>query len=310
MLKQILVQARGLGRQFGANRAIQDLDLTLRRGEVLGLLGLNGAGKSTALRLLTGTLAPSTGDVSICGWDLAEYPMRAKRHLGFLPDSPPLYPELRVDEYLRHCARLRRIRRSSLPSAVARAKSRCGLTDCGGRVIGNLSLGYRQRVAIAQAIVHDPEVVILDEPTTALDPVQVREVRQLLAHLSEHCGVVFSSHLLAEVAEVCTHVHILHEGRTVHVAHLDALGGPRGSGGCLRVVLETPPPSDEILTLPGIDSVEVLSHGRIRVHHAPGVDPSADLVSHACLGNWGLRELTPERPELEQLFVELTVGQG
>ena len=171
------ISARGLSRSFGSHVAVNNITLELKRGEVLGLLGPNGAGKTTTMQMLTGNLAPSSGAISICGIDLFDEPIAAKARIGYLPEVPPLYRELTVDEYLILAAKLHRVPRASRADAIAAAKQRCGLTDSGRKLIGTLSKGYQQRVGIAQAIVHRPDVVILDEPTIGLDPNQIREIR-------------------------------------------------------------------------------------------------------------------------------------
>jgi len=170
----ITLSARNLTRRFGQREVICGISLELRRGEVLGLLGHNGAGKSTILQMLSGALLPHSGQIEICGYDLARQPKEAKARIGFLPEMPPLYREMRVDDYLNYAARLHRTPRAQIAHALAETKRRCGLHDCGRKIIGTLSKGYQQRVGIAQAIIHNPEVIILDEPTVGLDPSQIR----------------------------------------------------------------------------------------------------------------------------------------
>ncbi len=301
--KQVLVHASGLSYAFDGQFAVDGLELTVRRGEVLGLLGPNGAGKSTALRLLTGTLAPDAGTITVCGYDLVEQPLQAKQHIGFLPERPPLYPELTADEYLMHCARLRRVRRRDAQAAVDAVKQRCGLEDCGRRRVGNLSLGFRQRVGIAQAIVHRPSVIILDEPTIGLDPVQNSQVRALLTDLAAESALVLSSHILTEVESVCTHVQILHRGRSVFTAPIGDLERDRRGPIWVRVVLRRPPDLEHLRSLPGIvDATD--SGGSVRRILCADKDPSLRaLLDAASKGDWGLMELAPERPELEQVFL-------
>lgn len=178
--EEILIQVDQVSRFYGPLRALDDISFEVKKGEVLGFLGPNGAGKSTTMQILSGNLAPSAGRVRICGIDMLDEPKRAKAMLGYLPDQPPLYRELTVDEYLLYCARLNRLPAGRRQSALDVAKQRCGLTEVGRRLIGNLSKGYRQRVGIAQAIIHSPAVVILDEPTVGLDPIQIREIRALI----------------------------------------------------------------------------------------------------------------------------------
>lgn len=210
-----MLHAHKLGRCYGPRVAVSALDLDLRQGEVLGLLGPNGAGKSTAMQLLSGNLAPSSGSVEICGVNLSAQPEAAKAHLGYLPEIPPLYRELAVGEFLRLAARLHRVPKAKLDAAVSQVLQRCGLDEVAKRLIGNLSKGYRQRLGIAQAIVHNPSVIILDEPTTGLDPLQIREIRELIATLGRTHGIILSTHILAEAEALCDRVLILRQGRAV-----------------------------------------------------------------------------------------------
>lgn len=211
----VTISARGLCRNFGTHAAVREINLELKRGEVLGFLGPNGAGKTTTMRMLTGNLAPSAGSVTICGIDLLDKPRDAKARIGYLPETPPLYRELTVDEYLRFAAKLHRVSNASIGCALDQAKQRCGLSDTGKRLIGALSKGYQQRVGIAQAIIHNPDVVILDEPTVGLDPNQMREIRTLIRELGTDRSVILSTHILPEVESVCDRVQIMHQGRMV-----------------------------------------------------------------------------------------------
>ncbi|SFW17629.1 ABC transporter ATP-binding protein [Nitrosovibrio sp. Nv17] len=219
--------ATNLVRDFGACSAVRGVSLVLAQGEVLGLLGPNGAGKTTLMRMLTGNLAPGSGSVEICGIDLRDRPLEAKAHLGYLPDVPPLYPELAVGEYLRFAAGLRRVPAAAIPAALDRVMRKCGLEGTGRRLIGALSQGYRQRLGIAQAILHEPDVIVLDEPTVGLDPAQIRTMRALIRELGTRHGVILSTHLLAEVESVCDRVQIMHRGSMVHQ---DTLAGLRRRG--------------------------------------------------------------------------------
>jgi ABC-2 type transport system ATP-binding protein len=207
--------ATGLSRYYSDHCAVDHLDVRLQKGEVLGLLGPNGAGKSTTMQMLTGNLAPSAGEIRINGIDLLDEPRKAKQQIGYLPEQPPVYRDLTVDEYLNYCARLRNVPAKDRKEAVERARERCGLQDVNKRLIGNLSKGYRQRVGIAQAILHNPAVVILDEPTVGLDPIQIREIRSLIRELGQEHGIILSTHILPEVQAVCDRVQILNHGKTV-----------------------------------------------------------------------------------------------
>ncbi|MEO1766967.1 ABC transporter ATP-binding protein [Thiobacter aerophilum] len=301
----VTVAARGLSRRYGAAVAVEPLDLELRRGEVLGLLGPNGAGKSTTLRMLTGNLAPSAGEIRICGIDLLAAPRAAKRHLGYCPETPPLYRELTVDEYLDFCARLHRVPSGRVHAAREQAKARCGLADMGRRLIAQLSKGYQQRVGIAQAIVHEPDVIILDEPTVGLDPHQMREIRVLIRELGTAHSVILSSHILSEVEAVCDRVLILHRGRVVFADRIEALKHFR-AGHALLVSFTRPPAVEALAALPGIVAVEPLETGLFRVRLMPDAGAPQAIARAAVEGDWGLTRLCPEHTTLEEVFVELT----
>lgn len=216
MSAPVTLSAHDLTRSHGAQLvAVSGVSLELRRGEVLGLLGHNGAGKSTTLQMLTGALPPDSGSVTICDFDLAEEPELAKACIGFLPEHPPLYKDMRVDDYLLFAARLHKVPTSRLDEALVQAKQRCGLQDCGRKIIGTLSKGYQQRVGIAQAIIHNPAVVVLDEPTVGLDPAQIRDIRTLIRELGDSSSVILSTHLLNEVENLCDRVMILQHGHLI-----------------------------------------------------------------------------------------------
>lgn len=203
-------------RRFGNRRVIDGVSLELRRGEVVGLLGHNGAGKTTTLQMLTGCLLPNSGDISICGIDLAHQPKQAKANLGYLPETPPLYRELSVNDYLLFAAQLRGLKFAAAVEALAQTRHRCGLEAVGKKIIGTLSKGFQQRVGIAQAIIHSPAVIVLDEPTVGLDPTQIREIRKLIRELGNHSSVILSTHLLGEVESICDRVEIMHHGQLIY----------------------------------------------------------------------------------------------
>ncbi len=209
---------------------IHDISLELGRGEVLGLLGHNGAGKSTTLQMLTGCLLPNGAEnnecsIEICGIDLLRHPAQAKARIGYLPEMPPLYRELNVDDYLIFAARLRGMKPAAVTEALAQTKQRCGLESVGKKIIGTLSKGYQQRVGIAQAIIHQPAVIVLDEPTVGLDPAQIREIRALIRELGDTHSVILSTHLLGEVESMCDRVEIMREGKLIYGGTIAALAG-------------------------------------------------------------------------------------
>lgn len=217
------ISARNLSYSYGTHVAVGDVSLQLHRGDILGFLGPNGAGKSTVLRMLTGNLIPANGDVQICGVNLLTNPLTAKRRLGYLPEIPPLYKELTVDEYLRFAASLHGVSKISVADAVETVKNHCELTAVGRKIIATLSKGFQQRVGMAQAIIHQPEVIILDEPTAGLDPNQIQRMRQLLLMLKPNHAVIFSTHILSEVESICNRVHLLHQGKTMLDTSIDSL---------------------------------------------------------------------------------------
>lgn len=305
MMNEILLQVENLSRRYGPNQAVDAVDFILNRGQILGFLGLNGAGKSTTMRMLAGVLAPNIGRISIHGIDLFDQPRQAKQLIGYLPEQPPLYRELTVDEQLHYSARLHGLGRAACRQAIAKSKERCGLAEVSQRLIGNLSKGYRQRLGIAQAILHDPPVVILDEPTVGLDPIQTREIRALIRELGQNRGVILSTHLLSEVQATCTHVQVMHRGRLIYAGALaDVLRQPQRSG-CMRIGLNAPPVVAELVKLPAIIQVDDLGGGQFRLHYTAGTAPHQTLIEQAHSNGWDLWEITPEPMGLEQIFVEL-----
>lgn len=218
-----LIKAEQLTRYYGKHCAVNQLSFSLAKGQILGFLGANGAGKTTTLQMLCGNLAPTSGEIQVNGFDMLKQAKLAKRSLGYVPDTPPLYKELSVNEFLRYCAQLHGVPKADIPAAVKLAETRCGLTDVADRLIANLSKGYQQRIGIAQAIVHNPDVIILDEPTVGLDPLQIIEIRNLIRELGRNHGVIFSTHILSEVQELCTDVLIIRQGACVLNARIDAL---------------------------------------------------------------------------------------
>jgi ABC-2 type transport system ATP-binding protein len=301
MSADILLEARGLSCVYGRRLVVDGLSLQLRRGECLGLLGLNGAGKSTVLKLLSGVLAPHAGEVFIDGVNLGLRPLRAKRQLGYLPDVPPLYPDMTVQEFLLLCADLHAV--PAPAQAVPEALHRCDLQEVGGRLIRHLSKGYQQRVGIAQAIVHQPAVLVLDEPTVGLDPRQLFEVRQLVRALARDRAVIFSSHQLREVEHTCTRVVMLHGGRIVHESSLlqSAIVFQ------LRLREAGPQVAQALAALPGVLKAEALDVGdwQVTVEDAAVSERIAACVAAA---GWGLRELRRLETPLEQTFLALTAG--
>lgn len=309
MSGDVVVSVENLWRQYGEIVAVQNLNFELRRGEVLGFLGPNGAGKSSSMQMLAGSLAPSAGRIRIGGVDLLDEPDRAKTSMGYLPEQPPVYPELSAREYLRFCARLNAVPRSAVAAAIDRALQRCGLGDVADRLIGNLSKGYQQRVGIAQAIIHEPAVVILDEPTVGLDPIQIREIRNLIRELGRDHSVILSTHILPEVQMLCSRVLIIHQGRMVFSDSMLSLNAGM-TADRLVVGAERLPDETRLARIDGVKRIEMLGEGRARLRHDGATDFASRIARIAVEEDWALFELTPERKTLEQVFVELTSGES
>ena len=299
------IRAHGLVRRFGAHAAVKNIELELNRGEVLGFLGPNGAGKTTTMQMLTGNLAPTEGEISICGVDLLAKPTQAKARIGYLPENPPLYRELTVDEYLNLAVKLHRVGKRERRGAVDRAKERCGLTEVGRKLIGTLSKGFQQRVGIAQAIAHEPDVVVLDEPTIGLDPNQIRDIRTLVRELGGAHSVILSTHILPEVEAICDRVQIMHHGSVVYsdtIAALKALN----SGRTIIVGLRRAPAEGELAAIPGVVAVESAGDQLYRLQLADEGDPTEQIVARSVEKSWGLYQLAPAQTSLEDVFVQLT----
>jgi len=305
MAQEILIDTEHLYRYYGPTCAVQDVSFQLAKGDVLGFLGPNGAGKSSTMQMLTGNLAPSAGKIRVRGIDLLDNPKRAKHELGYLPEQPPLYREHTVDEFLTYCGRLHRVSGNRLRVAVDQAKQRCGLGAVGRRLIGNLSKGYQQRVGIAQAILHNPAVVILDEPTVGLDPIQIREIRGLIRELGNDHGIILSTHILPEVQGVCNRLQIINRGRLVFSDTMAGLEQQLHSRHLIVRLRNAPAPA-ELQQLPGVAAVEMLDDGRLRLRY-DGTNPAEAIAETAVTRQWGLEELIPERRTLEQIFIELTM---
>lgn len=222
-----MIEVRNLTKRYGDLVAIENISFTAQRGEVLGLLGPNGAGKTTTMRIITGFLAPTSGTVQIEGFDILQQSLEVRKRIGYLPEIPPLYHDMTVRPYLEFVGRIRGIPRAELSGATDRALDRCGLTHVARRVLGHLSKGYRQRVGLAQAIIHEPHVLVLDEPTIGLDPRQIREIRSLVRDLAAERTVILSTHILQEVTQICQKVVIINEGRVAvedRIEHLTEHG--------------------------------------------------------------------------------------
>ena len=299
-----LVDVKNVSRWYGATCAVKDISFQIKRGEVLGFLGPNGAGKSTTMNLVTGNLATMSGEITVCGIDLVDEPQQAKRHIGFLPEQPPLYKAFTVDEYLRFCARINCVTKPRIAAAMDTAKQRCGLTQVGRRLIGNLSKGYQQRVAIAQSIIHSPDVIILDEPTVGLDPIQINEIRQLIRELGDEHSVILSSHILPEIQSTCDRVQIINRGELVYHASVKSLEQSHPVD-CLVASFKKPPSAKELEMLHQVESVELMDEHRFKIFFDPNDSPAETIVQASVANHWALTELTPVQKTLEQIFTDI-----
>jgi ABC-2 type transport system ATP-binding protein len=299
-----LLTTTQLCRSFHHQQIVEPLDLQLNKGHVLGLLGPNGAGKSTIMRMISGDLAPSGGSVTIHGFDLMHQPLQAKRLIGYLPEHPPLHQDQTVDEFLTDCARLHGLKRKQIHAALEVCKQRCGLEVYGKRLICKLSKGYQQRVGLAQAIIHDPLLLILDEPSDGLDPGQIKQLRELIRELARDKAVILSSHILSEIQATCNRVSILQQGKTVYSGDINPTEQI-----CYRLGLEQNPQESEITALPAIATAQQLHTDYFLITLAQGHRPSEclqQLLSHG----WQVCELSPQTRNLEQLFLQATTGGG
>jgi ABC-2 type transport system ATP-binding protein len=306
---QDLVTVQHLYRFYGRHCAVNDVSFTLAKGQVLGFLGPNGAGKTTTMQILCGNLAPSSGEIKINGFDLLDQPDKAKRSLGYLPDTPPLYKGLTVQEFLHYCAQLHGVAKNSINYAIDKAKERCGLTEVSHRLIANLSKGFQQRVGIAQAILHNPEVIILDEPTVGLDPIQIREIRTLIRELGQDHGVILSTHILGEVQESCSHVQIIRQGQLILSESIAGLNQSMNTG-ILQVSTRLIPDTAVLLAIPGVISIEATGRNQIRIYHSIADNPGKRIAETIIAAGWELQELTPVKRSLEDLFIALTQGDN
>ncbi len=308
MTAPITLSVRNLSRRYGKRDIVKNVSLELKRGEVLGLLGHNGAGKSTTLQMLTGVLTPHSGEIDICGFNLLRQPDLAKACIGYLPETPPLYREMRVDDFLVFAAKLHRVAKNSLHNALAEAKQSCGLQDNGNKIIGTLSKGYQQRVGIAQAIIHQPSVIILDEPTVGLDPAQIRDIRALIRKLGDSQSVILSTHRLSEVENICDRVEIMQKGHLIYgdsSAKMQVYGHQPG----FVVTLLTPPPLNELNDIIGVEHVEPLSETRFRVMHTADMNTGAVLLALAAERGWQPQQLTPIKGTIEDVYNRITENE-
>jgi ABC-2 type transport system ATP-binding protein len=306
-----MIKVENLTKRYAGNTAIKDLSFEVGQGEIMGFLGPNGAGKTTTMRILASFMPPTSGRASVAGFDIFEQSLQARAHLGYMPENVPLYNDMRVTEYLDYRAALKGVPHRRVAERVGDVKELCGLKEVEKKIIGTLSKGYRQRVGLADALLHEPDLIILDEPTIGLDPNQIRQVRELIKNLGKQHTILLSTHILPEVEMTCSRVIIIHKGRIEACdTPENLLGQIRQAGG---VLVEAKTGNDngaeELKKISGVRDVTMDGDGDWKVFSLrveSGVDVREEVFRLAAARRWSVRELTQRRATLEDVFVELT----
>jgi len=311
-----LIEVKNLTKQYGDHLAVDDLSFTVDEGSVYGFLGPNGAGKSTTMNIMTGYLAPTEGEVIINGYNILDEPEKAKRTIGYLPEIPPLYPDMTVREYLTFAAELKKVPRKDRKAQVARVMEELSITDVADRLIKNLSKGYKQRVGFAQALVSNPETLILDEPTVGLDPKQIIEIRELIKELGKKHTVILSSHILAEVSEICDTVMIISNGRLVALDTPENLAAGQGQG--TQIIISSPADAEtleSVLTAFAGEGKVNISEGSdgllsATIDYEGDGDPRKEIVTALAKAGCPYYSVDVKKASLEDIFLELTENEG
>ena len=304
-MEEVIVKVENLSHRYSVQWAVRDINFEILKNGIYGLLGSNGAGKSTTMNIMCGVLKPTRGNVFIKGINTRENPVEAKRHIGFLPQQPPLHVDLTVEEYLEYCASLRHIPGKQIHKAVIEVMGICGISHVQKRLIRNLSGGYQQRVGIAQAIIHKPDFVVLDEPTNGLDPNQIMEIRHLVKEIAEERTVVLSTHILSEVQATCKYIRMIEQGSLVFsgtVEEFDNYITP--SSVCVSLI--TRPSVEELRTIPGVLQVEELGGTRFRLHFVNAQEMMEKVVEISMTRDWRLNEIYLEKSSLDTIFAKLS----
>ena len=307
-----MIKVQQLTKCYGPVKAVDSIDFEVAKGEIVGFLGPNGAGKSTTMKILAGFLPPTSGRAEVAGRDVFRESLRAREHIGYLPENVPLYPDMRVHEYLRYRAAIKGVPGRRMNERVGDVLELCGLGDVEKKIIGRLSKGYRQRVGLADAMVHEPDLLILDEPTIGLDPNQIRLVRDLIRNLKRHHTILLSTHILSEVEMLCSRVIIINKGRIEALDSPQNLRARLGVGGQILLearVADAKAAAAGIRRISGVDSVAARADGAwtvFTIQAASGTDPREALYEHAVAEKWPLRELSRSAVSLEQVFAEVT----
>ena len=306
-----MIEVENLTRYYGSRRAINNLSFQIEKGEVVGFLGPNGAGKSTTMNIISCILPASNGTVKINRFDTFEQSLEIRKMIGYLPETPPLYPDMTVAKYLDFAAGIRGVPSKNIPAAVERVIEKCSLKDVGHRIIGRLSKGYQQRVGLAQAMVHDPEILILDEPTIGLDPIQIIEIRKLIQELAEEHTIILSSHILPEITQICKRVIIINEGE---IAAVDSLGGLTASLRkserlSLTVRKSEDTTIEKLNNLDQVISASSTEENQFLIECSLRSNLQDDIAKLALENDWGIIELKPISMTLEDIFLKLTLEE-
>ncbi|MFO5527638.1 MAG: ABC transporter ATP-binding protein [Cuspidothrix sp.] len=314
-----MIEVQHLSKTYGSTTAITDVTFSVEPGEILGFLGPNGAGKTTTMRILAGYLPATSGTAKIAGYDVHDHSLAVRQRIGYLPETPPLYPEMTVEGFLHFVARIKGVSSGDRPGKVTAAINRCNLTEKRQVIIRKLSKGYRQRVGIAQAIVHDPPAIILDEPTVGLDPRQITEVRNLIKNLAGTHTIILSTHILPEVSMTCSRVAIINRGQIVATNTPENLMTQltSGAGYELEITGEAPLAKQMLQQIPGVSLVESMPHhlrlgedrSWLRVILEPGQEPGKEIVAALMRGEFDLHEMRRVNATLEDVFLELTTSE-
>ena len=309
-----MIEVQHLTKRYGRVTAVDDVTFRVERGEILGFLGPNGAGKTTTMRVITGYMPPTEGRVVVAGFDVFDQPIEAKRRTGYLPETPPLYPDMTVREYLTFVARIKGVPAADRTARVDQVMKRVWVADMAGRHCGKLSKGYRQRVGLAQAILHNPDVLVLDEPTAGLDPKQIIETRQLIKELAGDHTIILSTHILPEVAQTCQRVVIINKGRVVAVDTPDNLTHRLRGAETMYVLLEAPVDATPALqAVAGVTRVSVADRHDLaigyEVESVRDADIRRELARTIVAQQWGLLEMRPLRMSLEEIFLQVTTEE-
>ena len=311
-----MIQVENLSKKYARHVAVNNISFSVEKGDIVGFLGPNGAGKTTTMRILTCFLPPTEGKARVAGFDVFEQSFEVKKRIGYLPEAPPLYPEMSVEDYLNFVARLKNVPSADINTRTAQVMERCAVADAKSKLISKLSKGYRQRVGLAQAIIHNPDVLILDEPTSGLDPKQINETRELIKNLSGEHTIVLSTHILPEVEAVCQKVIIIDRGRLVATDSVENLKARAGMGGAIQVQVDTNGAAgalevkQRLEQVPGVSKVSdrAAPGGRLafEVENSDGRNVRGDVARAVVHAGWNLLELKSTTLSLEEVFLQLT----